>query len=122
MPVVKKAPFVVSFVADLRPLVAGLNRELLARGAGPVQWEELSEVDVMLHEGPRAPASSRCQRCGGYLCGDTSGEQTCLNCARPVDARRLEDMIQKIVRELVERRRERSRVHRDASVAARQRT
>jgi len=110
---VKKAPFVVSFVADLRPLVAGLNRELLAQGAEPVQWEELSEVDVMLHERPHASASSatRCLRCGGYLCGDASGEGTCLNCGRSVDARRLEDVIQKIAQELLQRRRERSRVN-----------
>lgn len=116
MPVVKKAPFVVSFVADLRPLVAGLNRELLAHGAEPVQWEELSEVDLMLHAGPpdRAAQATRCQRCGGYLYGDASGEHTCLNCARPVDARRLEEVIQKIAQKLVERRRERSRVHDDA--------
>jgi hypothetical protein len=113
MPVVKKAPFVVSFVADLRPLVAGLNRELLSRGAEPVCWEELSEVDLLLHEGPpdRVTLATRCPRCRGYLLIDASGEHTCLNCARPTDARRLEEVIQQIVQQLVERRRERSSVH-----------
>ena len=110
MLIVKKALFVVTLVADLRPLVVGLNRELLVRGADPVRWEELAEIDRMLHDGlpARDSPSTRCRHCGGYVYADTGGDGTCLNCGRPVNARRLEEVIQKIVQDLVKRRRERS--------------
>jgi DNA-directed RNA polymerase subunit RPC12/RpoP len=104
---VKKAPFVVTLVADLRPLVVGLNRELVVRGADPVRREELTELDEMLHEGlpDRDSPVARCRHCGGYVCGDTVGEYTCLNCGRPINDRGpLEDVIDRIVEELLGRR------------------
>ncbi len=112
MLIVKKAPFVVTLVADLRPLVVALNRELLQRGAVPVQRQELSEIDRMLHDGPleRDLPTTRCRHCGGYVCADTGGDCTCLNCGRPDASRRLADVIQKIVQDLIERRREQSQV------------
>lgn len=109
MLIVKKAPFVVTLVADLRPLVVGLNRELLVRGADPVRWAELSEIDGMLHKDlpDRDSPSTRCWHCGGYVYADTGGDYTCLNCGRLVNARRpLEDVIQEIARHVIERRRE----------------
>jgi hypothetical protein len=112
MLIVKKAPFVVTLVADLRPLVVGLNRELLVRGADPVRREELTEVDEMLHVGlpDRDSPFTRCRHCGGYVCGDMGGEYTCLNCGRPMNDRGpLEHVIKKIVQDLIERRRARSR-------------
>lgn len=113
MLIVKKAPFVVTLVADLRPLVVGLNRELLGRGAGPVQREELAAIDTMLHDGPPDCDSppTRCRHCGGYVCAGTDEDDSCLNCGRPVNARRpLEDVIQEIAQHLIERRREWSQV------------
>jgi tRNA(Ile2) C34 agmatinyltransferase TiaS len=113
MLIVKKAPFVVTLVADLRPLVVGLNRELLVRGAEPVRREELMEIDRMLYDGlpDRDSPFARCRRCGGYVCADTVGDYTCLNCGRPVNARGpLEDVIQEIAQHLIERRREWSQV------------
>ena len=104
----KKAPFVVTLVADLRPLVVGLNRELVVRGADPVRREELTEIDRMLHDGPpeRDSLLTRCRHCGGYVCADAGGDNTCLNCGRPVNAcRLLEDVIQEIAQHLIERRR-----------------
>ncbi len=112
MLIVKKAPFVVTLVADLRPLVVGLNRELLLRGADPVRRQELSEIDRMLHGGSadRDSLSTRCRHCGGYVCAEPGGDYTCLNCGRPAASRRLADVIQKIVQDLIERRQERSQV------------
>lgn len=108
MLIVKKSPFVVTLVADLRPFVVGLNRELQVRGAGPVQQEELPEIDRMLHEGfPDADApSTRCRHCGGYIYGEIGGDDACLNCGRPFRTRgRLEDVIPKIAGDLIEQRR-----------------
>ena len=111
--IVKKAPFVVTLVADLRPLVVVLNRELLMCGADPVRREELTEIDRMLHDGPpdRDSSFTRCCHCGGYVYADTSGDYTCLNCGRPVNAcRPLEDVIQEIAEHLIKQRREWSQV------------
>jgi len=108
MLIVKKSPFVVTLVVDLRPLVVGLNRELLVRGAGPVRQAELPDIDRMLHEGfPDADSpSTRCWHCGGYIYGEFGGDDACLNCGRPFKTRgRLEDVILKIAGDLIERRR-----------------
>ena len=109
MLVVKKVhSFVVSVVADLRPVVGGLNRELLSQGAEPVCREELPEVDRMLHEelGVHGSQSTRCPRCGGYIFTEAVGEETCLNCGRQGASRNLEDVIQKIAQGLIAQRHE----------------
>ncbi len=109
MLIVKKAPFVVTLVADLRPLVVGLNRELLVRGADPVQSAELPEIDRMLHQGvpDRDSPSARCRHCRGYIFAEAGGDDTCLNCGRSFNARGpLEAVIQEIAQHVIEQRRE----------------
>lgn len=99
--------FVASLVADLRPFVDGLNRELLSQGVEPVQKEELPEIDRMLHEGLEAEPvrGTNCPRCGGYVYGAWTTEQTCLNCGGPAGgSRELEDEMDRIARELIAQR------------------
>ncbi len=65
----------------------------------------------MLHEGfgAHATETTRCPHCGGYVCVDLAGDQTCLNCGRPVGtSRHLEDVIRKIAQDLIEHRHEQS--------------
>ena len=103
----KRGHLVVTLAADLRPLVEGLNRELVVRGAEPVRPEELPEIDHMLHSRLEAgsPLPTRCGRCGGHACLDTFGDYTCLNCGRPVRTRgSLEDVICEVAQGLVDRR------------------
>ena len=107
----KKAPFVVSLVSDLRPLVELLNRELLEHKAQPVRREEFPEIDTILHEALRVHASwsARCDRCGGYVSIDVTGDRTCLNCGWAAGAsRHLQDVIGTIAQDLLEHRGERS--------------
>ncbi len=111
MLIVKKAPFIVSLVADLRPVVRGINEALVAYGAETVRAEELAEIDRMLHDDLRGGASRpvRCPRCGGYVYADATGDYTCLNCGRPGGTTRLlENVIQQIAQGLIERRQEQS--------------
>ena len=100
---------VVSLHADLRPLVAGLNRLLASRGAALVRKEELPEIDDMLHHvlGTRASEATRCSRCHGYATMDADGEFVCLNCGRSVAPRKgLDDVIEEIADRLIQYRQE----------------
>ena len=81
----RPSSFVVTLHADLRPLVANLNRVLAKRGAAPVQKHELPDIDEMLYAalGNRAAEAARCSRCGGYASADSDGEDL-------LDSRRVE--------------------------------
>ena len=102
----------VSLAGNVRPLIGGLDRQLVNSGAGPVQKEEWPEIDRMLHEDLGAPASEStcCQRCGGYVSTDIDRDSVCLNCGHRTSSRRqLSDVIQMIAQKLIERRAEQSR-------------
>ena len=104
---VKKFLFVVSLAGNVRPLIGGLNGQLANRGAGPVRKEEWPEIDRMLHEDLRAPASESkcCHQCGGYVSTDIDGDMVCLTCGRRTSSRRqLSDVIQMMAQKLIERR------------------
>ncbi len=108
----KKVPtLVVSLASGLRPLIVGLNRELLDHGADPVQKEEWPVIDEMLHEDLIDPPAkgARCVHCAGYLGSEMDGELMCLNCGRSAAPRKnLAEVVEEITQRLIERRRERS--------------
>ena len=96
-----------SLAGNVRPLIGGLDRQLVNSGAGPVRKEEWPEIDRMLHEDLGAPTSEStcCHRCGGYVSTDIDGDSVCLNCGHRTSSRRqLSDVIQMMAQKLIERR------------------
>ncbi len=103
----KRAGFVVSLAAAIRPVLGLLNRELASRNARAVSRDEWAELDEILHEGHAASVmpGTPCSYCGGYLNTDSDGDFTCLNCGRStVPRRELGELVEKLARELIEYR------------------
>lgn len=103
----KRAGFVVSLAAAVRPVLGLLNRELASRNERAVSNEEWPELDTILHEDHSANTmpGARCAYCGGYLSIDADEEFTCLNCARSAIPRReLGELVERLAQRLIEYR------------------